>query len=235
MRYFKLCFLILIALPIFIRAECVLRERIHAAQEGEFFVTAQGRFFTFFLVESFENNQLVIQEVTAPLNCYKNVRGRYMDWLTQGAIGHLTWLRYTIDMNKGEMTQVYSFKHNGWLSTEQAGQILSQMLNLSFSEKSPYSGRYMGDAALSFQPPCIYEGRIVKDVMLKPYFATWPKDGSELSGKSMTVYFLEGSTKYPSCLPYWIEVKGMVGKAHLRVIDSGKGLVLPNVTIKPIS
>jgi hypothetical protein len=217
----RLKFFILFFLPCFLQAGFLLQEKMATAQPGDFLVTAQGRCMTLFIIEQNENQTLVVQEVTAPLNVFKTLQGKYEHWIQEGALGHLTWLKYKIDLNKGDLCEIYSFTHQGFIHSTQAGQILSKLLKLPFSDTASWL-RKSREPGKPFQPPCIIHGKCVPGVKFTPYYTIWPNDGTELSQKEIIVYLLDAPTSYPSCLPYWIEVKGMVGRAHVRVIDAGK-------------
>jgi len=51
------------------------------------------------------------------------------------------------------------------------------------------------------------------------YKAKWPKDSSDLSGKTLEIYLMEGAY-----FPYWIEVKGATVRGRLRILEVGEGL-----------
>ena len=41
------------------------------------------------------------------------------------------------------------------------------------------------------------------------------------------VYVPHESNKYPAYFPYWLQISGMVGKAKVRIVDSGSQLASP--------
>jgi len=76
-------------------------------------------------------------------------------------------------------------------------------------------------------PRVVYEGSTVHDVQFEAWRTKWPRDSNELSGKSIIVYLPKDDKRYPSHFPYWLEIQGMLGKAKIRIIDSGRNLKSP--------
>lgn len=84
------------------------------------------------------------------------------------------------------------------------------------------------DTRRYWAPKMVYEGEVVFDLKFEAWKTRWPRDCTEMSGKTITAYLPEeGQRKYPAYFPYWLEIQGMLGKAKVRIIDSGKGLRSP--------
>lgn len=113
----------------------------------------------------------------------------------------------------------------------EANNILSKLLNLNlkpipYSQRKKIGGRPTTASNL-WQPPIVVDGRKIEGVAFDAWRTYWPKDGSDLSGKMIEVYVPEENDKYPAYFPYWLQVSGFIGKAKIRIIDSGTKLISP--------
>jgi hypothetical protein len=71
------------------------------------------------------------------------------------------------------------------------------------------------------------DGNNIPAVPFEAWQTHWPKDGTDLSGKSIEVYVPQENDKYPSYFPYWLQISGMVGNAKVRIVDSGSYMNSP--------
>ena len=79
----------------------------------------------------------------------------------------------------------------------------------------------------------IVEGQVVPGVEFNAWRTRWIKDDSELSGKVIDIYLPKDADKHLSYFPYWLQISGVVGKAKVRIIDSGLGLRSPKPKLTP--
>jgi hypothetical protein len=136
---------------------------------------------------------------------------------------------YTIDVPSGKMMKYYNYYYQTWHDMSEANVFLSKLLNLQLT-KVPANQRKKVGASRGgrlWQPPLVVEGKQIPNVPFDAYTTHWPKDGSQLSDRKVQIYLPEESSKYPSYFPYWLEVSGGVGKAQVRIVDSGRQLISP--------
>ncbi len=88
----------------------------------------------------------------------------------------------------------------------------------------PFSGPDMRPV---WQPRLIIEGKPDDGVAFDAWRADWPRDGSDLSNKTIEIYLPKDNQSYPSYFPYWLQINGTAGKAKIRIIDSGSNLQSP--------
>jgi hypothetical protein len=141
---------------------------------------------------------------------------------------------YEIDLKTGQMLRYYSFTKKGWFEIADADNFLSKLLNLKLVKTPEQARKKVGPKPVSgpdwrpiWQPQMIVDGKRIKGVSFDAWRTRWPRDGGDLSGKTIEVYLPQDSQRYPSYFPYWLQISGMVGKAKLRIIDSGSQLKSP--------
>lgn len=231
---FKRLATLLFLLPTLCFGNMALRDNLAKASPGDFIVTAQNKTYTVLLIQGREGNNLRLEEITVPIT-RMNLKGfSWRDWIAKGAPGNTAWVRYTIDLNDASMQEFYSFTRKGYFKIDEANNFLSKLLNLQLQE-IPHSQRKKigtrppigADNRRLWQPQMVIDGNYVSGVRFAAYRTQWPKDGTELSGKSIEVYVPEENSKYPSYFPYWLQVYGAVGKAKIRIVDSGINLRSP--------
>lgn len=213
-----------------------LRENLQYANVGDFVVTAQGKSFTLLHIYSRTPELLTIEEITVPNN--RLAAGlSWRDWVSQGAPGSTSWLLYAINIATGKIEQSYSISKRGWIDLSQQGEsFLPILLNLPFVPVPEKERKRVGtppdtgspDWRKAWQPKMVVDRREIPNVKFEAWRTHWPKDGSELSGRTIEIYLpQEESQRYPSYFPYWLQIKGAVGKANVRIIDSGSKLLSP--------
>lgn len=212
--------------------ELLLRQNLTRAQAGDYIVTAQNKSYTTLLVRSKNDTSMVIEEITLPASKVpKNFPGwRY--WLEAGAKGSTCWVSYEISLIDGAILRAFSYTRNEWFSVSQSQNFLSTLLNLQLQPVPMNERKKIGpppssgtpDRRSFWQPPLIADGQVVPGVQFDAWRTRWPKDGGELSGKAIEIYVPRNQGLYPSYFPYWLQVTGMIGKAKVRIIDSGTGL-----------
>lgn len=223
-------FLIGTLLPFYSQAAeetLLLRNNLQRAQPGDYIVTAQNKNYTILLVRSKDTDNISIDEITVPSQRVQQPIS-WKNWIEKSAPGNTCWIMYTIHLPTGAIQKTFSFTKNEWVTIPQSQNFLSTLLNLQF-EKVPDSERKKMGSAMSvktdqralWQPPLIVQGKKISGVTFEEWRTHWPKDGTELSERTIEVYLPKDSDKYPSYFPYWLQISGMVGKAKVRIIDSG--------------
>lgn len=217
-----------------------LKQNIQHARKGDFIVTSQNKNYSLFHIYDKTPSSLTIEEVTVPSSRIK-LPFSWREWIKNGAPHHTSWILYSIDLATGNIKESFSVSQNGWLNFGSNESFLPTLFNLELIPVPTNQLRKVGpppandsiDRRPFWQPQLIVDGRVIKGVSFKAWRAQWPKDNSELSGKFVEIYLPEESEKYPSYLPYWLQVKGLLGRASLHIIDSGTELFSPASPIPP--
>lgn len=234
----KKIFLILFLIPLFICAQetMVLRDNLAQAQPGDFLVTMQGKNITLLLIQGKGEGTLTIQEITTTCNKTMQAKGfSWRSWIESGAPTSTSWLQYKIDLNNGQMQQFRSLQRNGWTDLPQRDNFLTTLLNLRLRKIPIQQRKKFGlqiitgtdDPTKVWQPKMVVDGRLIEGVLFDAWKTQWPKDNTEMSGRSVEIYLPSESSRYPSYFPYWLQISGTIGKAKVRIIDSGANLKSP--------
>jgi len=213
-----------------------LRENLKKAKSGDFVVTMQNKTFTMFHINKIDGNSLFIEEISIPSTKFAKENCTFRAWFEGGAPKNSSWIMYKIDLSTGQMLKSYVHLQNGWVEKPINQSFLSTLLNLRLNAVSPSERKKIGrvphnrngDKGFLWQPQLKLEGQVVKDIPFNAWYAKWPNDKSDLSGKSIEIYTPEDSDFYPSYLPYWLEISGMIGSAKIRIVDSGRNLTSPH-------
>lgn len=228
-RFFTkfLCLLSIFFLPFALSADSfLLKQNLRKAKQGDYIVTAQGKTYTLLHVFSKTEDTLTIEEVSVPVARYKLPNGAWKEWMAEGAPHHTSWVMYSIDLSTGQIKKFYSFSQNGWHELSSVDNFLSTLLNLELYQVPDQDRKKVGRSSKEiWQPNLVFEGRKIPLVQFQAWTTNWPKDGTELAGKSIEIYIPVENDKYPSYFPYWLQISGMVGKAKVRIVDSGTGMV----------
>lgn len=216
-------------------ADIYLRDNLKKANAGDYLVTAQSKTYTLLHIYDKTDPLMTIEEISVPVTRINPDHFSWKAWVQQGSPGHTSWVIYRINLNTAIIQDYFSFTKNAWYEMPKAENFLSVLLNLKLERiprsemkkvgASPVSG--FPDLRKPWQPKVIVEGQTVQGVNFAALRTTWPKDNSELSGKLIEVYVPEENERYPSYFPYWLQISGMVGKAKVRIIDSGSNLSSP--------
>lgn len=216
--------------------EIFLRNNLTKARPGDYLVTAQNKNYTVLLIRSKDAENISIDEITLPMArkpAEKNFSWR--KWVESGSPGNTCWVMYTIHLPSGSVQNAFSFTKNEWFSIPQSQSFLSTLLNLHLKSIPESERKKVGPPPASdsidrrsiWQPPMNVDGQTIKGVVFDAWRTHWPKDNSELSGRTIEVYLPKDSQQYPAYFPYWLQIHGMIGKAKVRIIDSGSNLPSP--------
>lgn len=212
-----------------------LRDNLQRAEQGDFIVTAQNKTCTVLHVYEKDKNILTLEEVSLPAPRAKMVVGSWRSWIQAGAPGHTSWIMYTVNLLNGSVEKCFSFSKNRWCDPSATENFLGKLLNLHLklvplNERKKVgisSGPPSQDRRRLWQPKLIVDGMVIPGVPFNAWRTRWPNDSSPISGKKIEVYVPAENSPYPAYFPYWLQIHGTLGKAQLRVIDSGKGLISP--------
>lgn len=235
---FKKIVFFLFFIPLLIAAQEVmeLRQNLSRAQPGDFIVTMQGKNYTLLAIQSKTSATLTIQEITTISSRLKQSPGYgWRQWVEEGAPGSTSWVQYTIDLKTGQMQNFRSLQKTGWTDLPQRENFLTTLLNLKLKKIPIESRKKYGLVILTgtddpnkvWQPKMIVDGKQVDGVLFDAWRTQWPRDNTEMSGKTVEIYLPVEEGKYPSYFPYWLQISGTIGKAKVRIIDSGTHLKSP--------
>jgi hypothetical protein len=236
---FRKILALLLLVPLFICAQegMVLRDNLAKAQPGDYIVTMQGKNYTVLLIQAKTYNSLTIQEITTTTSKLKTGQfPSWKKWVEGGAPGSTSWVQYTIDLNNGLLQNFKSLQKTGWTDLPQRENFLTTLLNLKLKKIPIQNRKKFGmdiitgtdDPTRVWQPKMVVEGRQVDGVLFDAWKTEWPNDNTEMSGRTVEIYLPTEEGKYPSYFPYWLQISGTIGKAKVRIIDSGTQLKSPH-------
>lgn len=215
--------------------ELILRNNLRNAQPGDYIVISASKTQTLLLIYAKNNPILTIEEIAIPEN-KRSPQMSWKQWVTQGAPGNTSWVRFDIDLQTGKMLHYYSFTKKNWFEIPDADNFLSKLLNLKFTQIPENARKRVGPKPRSgpemrplWQPQMIVDGQNIKGVLFDAWRTRWPRDGSDLSEKVIEVFLPQDSKRYPAYFPYWLQINGVIGKAKIRIIDSGSQLQSPSI------
>lgn len=212
-----------------------LRNNLALGRPGDYIVAAQNKAYTVLHIYSKSEDNLTVEEITVPSTRIPKNNFSWKDWVRKGAPYHTCWMMYTVRLSTGDIRESYSFSQGSWYPASLADTFLPTLLNLHFTLISDKERKKIGHPLKDggdggkriWQPPMVIDGQQIPNVQFHAWRARWPKDSTPLSEKVIEVYLPKESDKYASYFPYWLQAAGVIGKADLRVIDSGAGLVSP--------
>lgn len=218
------------------QTELLLRDNLKLAKAGDYLITAQNKSYTALLIRQKNGDNLAIEEITLPSSRLPSTPSfSWRQWIESGAQGNTCWLLYHIHLPSGNIQQTFSFSRNEWVTMPQSQNFLTTLLNLHFKPIPENERKKVGPPPSSdsadrrdlWHPPLIVDGKKVQGIKFEGWRTRWPEDGGDLSGKLIEVYLPKESQKYPAYFPYWLQVNGVIGKAKVRIVDSGSGIVSP--------
>ncbi|ADI37905.1 putative uncharacterized protein [Waddlia chondrophila 2032/99] len=240
MKFPKYLLTLLLFLFVQLDAATFLKDRLQSSRDGDYIVTRIDNTYTVLLIKERSEHQISIEEISIPVQRLHDKRfpwAGWKHWVENGANGHTSWLLYTIHVDSGMMREYFSYTSEQWHSMSDVNNFLSTLLNLRFVKIPrenmkrvgvvPPSEKYGQDSRRIWTPKLVYEGETIYGAEFEAWRTRWPRDCSELSGKTITVYLPEDEKKYPTYFPYWLEIQGMLGKAKISIVDSGHRMRSP--------
>lgn len=209
----------------------VLRDNLKMTKGGDYIVAAQGKNISLLRISHNDGKKLWLEEISLPASkCLSSWR----EWAGQGAPGNTSWVLYQIDLESGAMLNAYSYTRRVSFQITDAENFLGTLLSLPLTPIPDKERKLVGpppgdgpDFRRIWQPKLIVEGHEIKNIPFSAWKTRWPKDGTELSDRSIVIY-LPADPHYPAYFPYWLEISGFMGKAKVRIIDSGQNLFIAN-------
>lgn len=222
----------------FLHGDIYLKDNLGRAKPGDYIVTYQNKTFTLLHIYDKSPEGLTIEEITVPAQQMpKSGKVLWKVWVQQDAPGHTSWVMYDVNLISGKVDQYYSCSKNEWYALTPSDNFLSTLLNLRLqlvptSERKkvgPRPNDTFADRRRPWQPKMIVDGQVIEGINFDEWRTYWPKDNSDLSGRTIEVFLPEQGLgdQFPSYFPYWLQISGMIGKAKIRIIDSGSDLVSP--------
>lgn len=229
--FYGVCLLFCLLFSTIQTEEMYLRDNLQLAHVGDFIVTSQNKNYTILLIDNINQSEITIEEITVPTHRITLKGFSWKNWISMNAPGHTCWVRYVIDTSSGQMKEYFSYTKNGWYTLQDSDNFLTTLLNLKLRKVSIKERKKVGppppsqvtDKRPYWQPKLVFEGQTVPGVTFDAWRTFWPKDSSDLSGKIIEVYVPQNPGAYPAYFPYWLQVSGIVGKAKVHIIDSGRG------------
>ena len=227
----SLLLILLVLVPVLCYSDPLyLRENLKRTEKGDYLVSVRNKNYTLIFIEEKLSNSLVIQEVTIPQQKFPKQFKTWRAWMEAGAPNHTAWVAYTVDLKTGNIQHYYSYVHQSWMNISETDNILSKLINLPFHPLPEHKRRYVGTSdgrRRLWHPRMIVDGNPVPGVMFDAWEGRWPNDQSQMSGNVIHIYLPQKGKGYPDYFPYWMQMKATVGKAQLRIVDSGHQLKSP--------
>jgi len=210
-------------------AEPTLLDRLEKSRNGDYIVFEANKTITLLAIRSRADESIVLEEISAPAVALKEKPPSWAEWVKHHAPGHTSWSMLEIDLKDREVLECYSFSKSAWISHAGKDNLLSMLLQLALKPIEPDKRRRIGpppaegeaDHRGVWNPPLTVNGKALENALFDVFEASWPNDGTELSGQSVALYF---DRSQHSPLPYWIQVETAHATASVRAIDSGKNL-----------
>lgn len=217
-----------------------LRDNLMRTNPGDFIVTAQNKNYTVLLIRDKTDKTLTVEEISIPEQRFPKGQFKvWREWINAGAPGHTAWVSYTVAPYDNKMTNYYSYTQGGFCDVD-SNHFLCTLLSLRFHKIPDAQRRRIGatfrhgastEQRPFWHPRLIVDGENIPGATFTAWRTKWPQDGGDLAGKQIEVYLPDSNSPYPSYFPYWLEVSGMIGKAKVRIIDSGSSLQSPKPPI----
>lgn len=207
-----------------------LRDNLKRAKAGDFIVAAQGKNNSLLRVGDNDGKKLMLEEISIPAS---KCPDSWRRWAEKGAPGNTSWVLYQIDLDSGAMLSAYSYTRGTYFQIAEAENFLGTLMTLQLNPIENKDRKMIGpppgdgpDFRRMWNPKLVVEGKEIPGISFSAWKTFWPKDNSELSGRSIVIY-LPNDPRYPAYFPHWLEISGFIGKAKVRIIDSGENLFLP--------
>ena len=207
-----------------------LKDRFLEAEEGTYIITEQNRLVSLLHLHTKGEKRLLFEEISIPQHQVKKMK--WDEWVSRGAPGHTSWILYEIDLERESVTECYSMTRKAWVPTDEMTAFLIPLMSLKLTylseEERMQTGPTPKPGTIQSQPwgpPQIIEGKKIRGAEYDVYTAKWPVDQTDLSGKSIVLYFDKEQKNFP--FPYWLQVRDGMVKFRIRALDSGRGIVSP--------
>jgi len=209
-----------------------LKERIQQAHNGDYLVFESNKMITVLSIRSITKDSIVLEEISAPSQNLLKHPTSWAEWIKNKAPGHTSWSMTEINLKDGQIIECYSFSRASWIQISQKESLFATLLQLPLEFLKPEKRSRIGppppdgelDVRKIWEPPLYFEGKKKSNSHFDAYQTSWPKDGSELSGKTISLYF-DHETRFP--FPFWIQIEAAYAAISIRAIDAGRNLPSP--------
>lgn len=209
-----------------------LQSFLTTAKKGDYIVTKSGKLLSLISIRSIDSKILTLEEISAPVKNINPIPKSWAEWVKNKAPGHSSWSILEIDLETGQISKCYSLSRGSYVQITQKESLFATLLQLPLHPVPMDKRRRIGpppsfgesDFRKLWQPSFIFEGQLMEKSDFIVLETTWPKDGSELEGKEMLLYF---DKQFRIALPYWIQIETPHAIGHFHAIDCGKNLVSP--------
>lgn len=209
-----------------------LKDKIKSAENGDYLVFEANKMITVLCTRSIANGSITLEEISIPSQTLKKHPASWSDWVKNKAPGHTSWSMTEIDLNNSQIIECYSFSRSSWVQLSSNESLFATLLGLPLEplkmEKRPRIGPPPEagemDIRKIWEPSLWFEGKKKNNPHFDAYEANWPQDGTDLSGKTVSLYF-DRESHFP--FPFWVQIEAAYATVSLRAIDSGKKLPSP--------
>ncbi len=210
-----------------------LSEKMRAASPGDYAVIHQHRHYTLLHVHSCTDSEIVFEEISAPAHQIDLATIEWKEWVQKRAPGHTSWILYAIERKQNRVTECFSLTRRAHLSKEAINGFFSKLLRLNLTlvpfqqrlqRSAPQKAGEVGQRKV-WGPPLYVDGHTCQTPTYDVFHATWPRDGSKLSERTLVFYFDAARPRFP--FPVWIQTHSGPIKFKMHAIDSGSGLTSP--------
>jgi hypothetical protein len=230
----QLIFLLCLFLPYFaFSEELLLKDNLRRAKPGDYIVASRDKMNVVLLIRDKTGEMMTLEEITVSSSQLESDTISWKDWIESNGPGNSSWVVFQADLTTGELLHFYSYTNRQWYQVPSNENFFSTLINLRLHPVPAKNRKKVGSSPSRYwQPQMVFNGERIDGVTFIPYETHWPKDESELSGKTIEVYLPESSLGYPSYFPYWLQIRGIIGKAKVWIVDSGSGVKSPKMLPK---
>jgi hypothetical protein len=212
-----------------LEASTVLQERLAKAKAGDYIVTESNKMISVLAIRSLTAKSLILEEINVPAHVVNPRPSSWQEWVSHHAPGHTSWSMIEIDFENHQLIECYSFSRSAWVDLSSQESFISTILGLLLQPVPPNEQRRIGPEPLNgetdtrkvWKPPLFQNGKQIEPIEFEIYRAVWPKDGTELAGNTVFLYF---DKEDRSPFPVWIQMTTSHAVASIRMIDSGQNL-----------
>ena len=229
---FKIFLLCIITLMCSKGFSVTLKDKFEKAEAGDYIVTLENKTFSLLVIQNIfymANRDKIISlgEITIPQNNINSTAFSWKKWADENMPGKSSYNLYEIDLTNSTILRCYSFTKKCFFSSTDQDNFFTKLLTLPLEKLSDQQRKKIGappldndlDTRSLWNPSQVIDGVKQKKTNFDVYQTTWPKDGTDLSGKIIDIYFdKEGFSPFP----YWIQVSNGNIDVMLKIIDSGK-------------
>ncbi len=200
-----------------------LKSKFQKAQKGDYLVTLKNDTYTLLIINNLTTEKLSLEEVVLPKSALKK-NSSFQKLSNQNYPDALVWNIYEIDFLKNRLLSAYSLKNSASFKIDSGDHFLMKLLTLPLKPQPDYKRKKIGpppqggeaDRRKLWQPAKFFEGNKIAQAQFKVLETVWPKDGSELSRKTIELYF---DDSFP--FPYFIQIHASQLTVFLKSVDSG--------------